>query len=175
MDRRSTIYTKKGDTGNTQLCDGKDIFKNSVHIKACGNLDELTAYLGLARTYIIKNKRFDNLANNLHRIQLELIQINSAIALACSKEKITMEAVQKLEQEIDIMDATLAPLSSFIVIADSEIAAQLNVARAICRRAERNMVALIKNGNNFDAALLAYLNRLSDWLFVAARFTEKNI
>jgi cob(I)alamin adenosyltransferase len=161
------IYTKTGDQGMTQLCDGKRIAKDSPKITACGAVDELNAFLGLALAYI-KDKV---LQQRLMHIQNELIKLNSQLALAPMQEIINMLDVQRLEQEIDDMNSHLPALTKFIPPGGNKITAHLHVARTICRRAEREVVT-IATTENLNDAVIPYLNRLSDWLFTAARVTE---
>jgi len=161
------IYTKTGDQGITHLGAGKKAAKDSPRVNACGAIDELNAFLGLARVYINNNI----LLERLLRIQHELIKLNSQLALASEKEMITMQNLQNLEQEIDEMNSSLPPLTEFIPPGGNLIAAHLHVARTVCRRAERALILLSKL-EDLDKELIPYLNRLSDWLFVAARLAN---
>lgn len=165
------IYTKTGDQGTTQLCDGKRIFKDTPRINACGCIDELNAFIGLALVYSKDSKKLNILQQRLLRIQNELVKINAQLALASLKETITISNVENLEQEIDEMNSALPPLNIFILPGGNKISAHLHVARTICRGAERVIVQLSKT-DTIDNVLIPYLNRLSDWLFVAARFSE---
>lgn len=158
------IYTKTGDQGMTQLCDGKPIAKDAPEINACGAVDELNAFLGLALAYI-KDKV---LQQRLIHIQNELIKLNSQLALAPIQEAISLLDVQRLEQEIDDMNSHLPALTKFTPPGGNKISAHLHVARTVCRRAERAVIRTIKTNN----AVIPYLNRLSDWLFTATRVTE---
>ena len=161
------IYTKTGDQGMTNLGAGKKAAKDSPRVNAYGAIDELNAFLGLALVYI----KDHILQERLLRIQKELLKLNSQLALASAKEIITMQDLQKLEQEIDEMNSSLSLLTEFIPPGGNLIAAHLHVARTLCRRAERTLVTLSKL-ENLDKALIPYLNRLSDWLFVAARLAN---
>jgi cob(I)alamin adenosyltransferase len=165
------IYTKTGDQGTTQLCDGKRISKDSPRVIACGCIDELNAFIGLALVYSKDSKKLNILQQRLLRIQNELVKINAQLALASLKEIITISSVENLEQELDEMNSALTPLNKFILPGGNKISAHLHVARTVCRRAERVIVQLSKT-DTIDNTLIPYLNRLSDWLFVAARSTE---
>ena len=167
----SKIYTKRGDLGETQLCDGQRISKSSLRIEACGSVDELTSFIGLVLVAIKKQTEFYNLQQQLIRIQYDLNKLNSQLALASDVEIITITLVQNLEQEIDAMHTSLPPLTGFALPGANEVSAHLHVARTVCRRAERILVqlALVED---LDKAAIPYLNRLSDWLFTAACFTE---
>ncbi len=164
------IYTKKGDDGTTALMNGKRVRKNALQIAVCGELDELNSFAGLA-----KSKIHDKTINKqLLVIQSDLFIIGSNIAdVNNSKAKhLTNKHVEQLERWIDDMEAGLEPLSNFILPAGSEAVATLHVCRAVCRRAERSLVALHEKGN-IDATVLQYINRLSDYFFLLARFTAK--
>ncbi len=159
------IYTEAGDNGTTSLADGSLVSKDSERIETCGSVDELNAFLGLAAAYI-------NHTNPVHtrlvRVQQELMLLNSQIALASETETITMINVRNLEQEIDEMNFSLLPLNEFIISDGNKTTAHLHVARTVCRRAERQVVKLKPN-----KTIKTYLNRLSDWLFITARFMEE--
>lgn len=165
------IYTKTGDKGETSLGDGSRVSKDSLRIEAVGCVDELNSFLGLALVYVNKNKELEKIAVGIERIQNEVFKINSILALASSLEEVTMDAVKKLEQEIDAMNALLPPVDKFILPGGDEISAFLHVVRAVCRRAERNLIRLTKI-DKLAEFVIPYFNRLSDWLFVATRFTE---
>jgi cob(I)alamin adenosyltransferase len=161
------IYTKTGDQGMTHLGTGEKITKASLRVNACGAIDELNAFLGLALVYI----EDPILQKNLYRIQQQLLTLNSQLALASPKKTLTMQDLQNLEHEIDEMNSKLKPLTKFIAPGGNLIAAHLHVARTVCRRAERALVKLSKQ-EDLDKILIPYLNRLSDWLFVAARLSN---
>jgi len=165
------IYTKTGDQGTTQLCDGRRISKDSPRINACGCIDELNAFVGLALVYSKEFAKLNILQQRLLRIQNKLVKINAQLALASVQEIITISNVENLEQEIDEMNSALPTLNKFILPGGNKISAHLHIARTVCRRTERVIVQLAKT-DAIDNALIPYLNRLSDWLFVAARFTE---
>ena len=159
------IYTKAGDRGTTSLADGSLVSKYSDRINACGSVDELSAFLGLATAYI---ESANSVHTRLVRIQRELLLLNSQLALASETETITMTNVRNLEQEIDEMNFSLPPLNEFITSDGNKTTAHLHVARTVCRRAERRIAEL-----KTSSEIKTYLNRLSDWLFITARFMEE--
>ena len=164
------IYTKTGDDGTTRLGGGQQIGKNDLRIETYGTVDELNSHLGLA----IAAGLDAGLAEILKRTQNELFNLGSDLCiLEEDKEKIPVPAieprhVEAMEQEIDRCSAETGPLSSFILPGGSLAAAHLHVARTVCRRAERLLVALGKR-ESVNRNTLHYLNRLSDLLFAMAR------
>jgi cob(I)alamin adenosyltransferase len=162
-----TIYTRTGDSGDTDLFGGGREPKNGPRIETCGAVDELNAALGLVRAEA-PAEEVDRL---LGRIQNELFELGSEIACPQHPEHpVTPEHVRRLEAEIDRLEAGLAPLSRFILPTGSRAGAGLHLARTVCRRAERRLVAAISQApETISPAPLAYLNRLSDLLFVLAR------
>jgi len=152
--RLTRIYTRGGDKGQTSLGDGSRVSKLDPRVAAMGDVDELNSLLGLA--------------GGLDRVQNELFDVGADLSVPFDAEnrlRITDEAIGRLEQEIDDANATLPDLKSFVLPGGSERAALLYLARAVCRRAERTVLALL--GANPLCAI--YLNRLSDLLFVLAR------
>lgn len=162
------IYTKSGDQGYTKLANAESITKDSETIEACGTIDELNSYLGLTILYI----KDSEIKQKLQRTQQELVIVNARLALASATKIITIEHVQTLECEIDEMSEILPQIESFIVAVQTKAAAHLQIARTICRRAERMVVKLAKV-NKLTEITISYLNRLSDWLFTLARFVEE--
>jgi cob(I)alamin adenosyltransferase len=163
------IYTRTGDTGETSLFGGTRVRKDDARIEAYGTIDELNSFLGVARA----SWPSSSLDGQFHAIQSDLFDIGAHLASpGTSRFAGPPDArVTSLEQSIDVMESELAPLKTFILPGGALAAAQLHVARTICRRAERLVVAL----NDDDEATkvsLTYLNRLSDFLFVAARFAN---
>jgi cob(I)alamin adenosyltransferase len=163
------IYTKTGDAGDTSLFGGMRVSKSDPRVAAYGDVDELNAHLGLART----SSSEAEIAAELLRLQRDLFAVGAQ--LADPSEKIGSHVskaglgdgdVHRLEQLIDRLDAELPPLRHFILSGGNPCGAALHVARAVCRRAERGMVALEPA---IDPVLLRYINRLSDLLFVLAR------
>lgn len=161
------IYTKTGDDGSTQLGNGERVSKCSDIIDICGCLDELNAFLGLAKNYISPQ---NPIHKSIQKKQVFLMQLNAKIALASPKETIKIiDDLAELERDIDTINPKLEPLQDFVIPGENKSSAFLHVARTICRRAER---AVVKINKNNDSEICAYLNRLSDWLFVVARFME---
>ena len=157
-----TIYTRKGDAGNTLLCGGGRVDKDDVTIEVCGNIDELSASLGVVRSEELPTQ-FDSI---ILRIQQELIAFCTDIFF--DSAKISPEHVQQIETEIDRLESELPPLTQFVISGENRSSALLHLSRTICRRAERSLVKLYRTEKK-SPHLLAYLNRLSDLLFVMAR------
>lgn len=164
------IYTRTGDEGDTGLFDGTRVAKSDPRVAAYGDVDELNAWLGLARVDLTDSQ----LSEMLERIQRDLFALGARladpakkIAERVAKAAVTPEDISRLEGWIDVLEAELPPLRRFILAGGSRGGAVLHVARTICRRAERAMVSL--GGDAFEPELLVYVNRLSDLLFVMAR------
>ena len=166
------IYTRTGDKGDTGLVDGSRLRKDAPRVAAYGTVDELNATLGLARLHAA-----DTLADGVARIQNDLFDLGADLATpgferdAEAKRpplRVAAAQVERLEREIDSMNADLAPLRSFVLPGGSALAAHLHLARTVCRRAERGAVTLAA-AEPLNPEAVRYLNRLSDWLFVAAR------
>ena len=168
MVKLNTIYTRTGDKGTAGLVDGSRVSKASARMAAIGNVDEANASVGMAVALL----HDDSLGEQLQRIQNELFDLGADIATPGEVEgalRITGGQVERLEREIDAMNALLEPLQSFILPGGSKGVSALHLARTIVRRAERAAVALHES-EPINPQLLAYLNRLSDLLFVAARY-----
>lgn len=165
-----SIYTKTGDDGRTGLLAGGRVGKDDPRIEAYGTVDELNALLGVARASGV-----DHVADSLlARVQDELFVVGSALADPNPGGRfhnvVGPEYADRLERDIDTLEADLAPLTQFILPGGSTGAAQLHLARTVCRRAERRVVALQReHGQAVPEPLIVYLNRLSDFLFVLAR------
>jgi cob(I)alamin adenosyltransferase len=156
--RLTRIYTRGGDKGETSLGDGSRVSKLDPRVAAIGDVDELNSLLGLA--------------GGLDRIQNELFDLGADLSVPFGVEgrlRITDEAIGRLEQELDAANALLPDLKSFVLPGGSERAGRLFLARAVCRRAERSVLA-VADTNPLAAV---YLNRLSDLLFVLARAANK--
>ena len=163
------IYTKTGDAGETSLFGGLRVRKSDPRVAAYGDVDELNAQLGLARatgTDAEIDAELLQLQRDLFALGAQLADPTEKIASHVSKATIDDENVARLEQLIDTLESGLPPLRHFILAGGSVSGAALHVARAVCRRAERGMVAL---DPAVDPTLLKYINRLSDLLFVLAR------
>lgn len=165
------IYTKTGDAGETGLFGGPRVRKDHVRIEAFGTVDELNSHLGVVRT-LPAAPPFDPL---LRRVQCELFDLGAQLATPDSTdERITGSHVAALEAEIDAHEATLEPLTCFILPTGTPLAAAIHVARTVCRRAERRVVTLAAEpGATIPANAIEYLNRLGDLLFVMARVANR--
>ena len=164
------IYTKTGDKGETSLFAGGRVPKYHLRVEAYGTIDELNSVIGVARA-AEPSQQVDLW---LDQVQNQLFHLGSDLATPQDAKadwvtRVTAGDIEWLEATIDQMSAELSPLKNFILPGGTSAAAQLQVARAICRRAERLIVALGESDDIGDHAL-AYVNRLSDWLFTLARF-----
>jgi len=161
------IYTRTGDGGSAGLVDGSRVSKASLRMAAIGDIDEANASVGVAITALDD----DIFAASLHRIQNEMFDLGADVATPGEIEgalRIVTNQVERLEREIDAMNDRLAPLTSFVLPGGSAAVAALHLARTVVRRAERAAVAL-NEAEPLNPHALAYLNRLSDHLFVTAR------
>jgi cob(I)alamin adenosyltransferase len=170
------IYTRTGDDGTTALGTGERRPKYDLRIAAYGTVDELNAALGLVRLHTTDDPDIDPM---LLRIQNDLFDLGADLCMpdrgkgpGGARMSITDAQVTRLEQEIDELNADLKPLRSFVLPGGTAAAAHLHLARTVCRRAERLMVELAAQGESVGAPALKYVNRLSDFLFVAARFAN---
>lgn len=167
------IYTKTGDDGTTSLCDGKRVSKSSPRVNACGDIDELNSFLGLAASFT-RNKRLVYL---LQEVQHDLFLLASHTAVCDTKNHSKLPAfdekkILKIESLIDEISSSLKPLKKFILPGGTTLASALHTARTICRRAERSCVLLAEDEGVYKP-VIPYLNRLSDLLFVLARKANK--
>ena len=169
------IYTRTGDDGTTALGSGARIKKYDLRVEAYGTVDEVNATLGLVRLHSVADPALDKA---LSRIQNDLFDVEADLCLSekgpgGARLTVTDVQVAWLEGEIDRLNAELAPLKSFILPGGSPASAYLHLARTVCRRAERVMVALMDQpGEVVSAPSLKYVNRLSDYLFVAGRYAN---
>lgn len=167
------IYTKTGDAGKTSLIGGTKVLKNNPRIEAYGTVDELNSYMGLVSDFC----KDDHAKNILKEIQDRLFTIGSE--LACDPDKkINMSIpdlhesdIELLEKEMDEMDKELPVMKNFILPGGSPSVSFMHVARCVCRRAERCCVNLMENDGNVNPLIIKYINRLSDYLFMLARYT----
>ncbi|MDQ0839533.1 cob(I)yrinic acid a,c-diamide adenosyltransferase [Sphingomonas faeni] len=183
MVKLNKIYTRTGDDGTTGLVDGSRVSKSSALMQAIGDVDEANSAIGLAVIALGDQP----LAAALTRIQNDLFDLGADLATPAGADeagaddftpsemvlRIVPSQVERLEREIDAMNAHLAPLRSFILPGGSAEAAALHLARAISRRAERSAVGASET-QRLNPAALAYVNRLSDFLFVASRAVNQN-
>lgn len=166
--RLSKIYTRTGDDGSTGLADGNRIAKNAQRVEAMGTADELNCHIGVLIELLEPE---DELVAPLQRIQHHLFDLGGEFAIPGS-QMITGDHIQWLETTLDAHNEHLPPLKNFILPGGSQAAAQCHLARAVCRRAERVVVAL-GHEDSINAASRKYLNRLSDLLFVLARILAR--
>jgi len=166
------IYTKTGDGGETSLFGGKRVWKDDLRLSAYGTIDELNAVIGLGITEILNPE----LRQALFSIQNNLFILGSDLATPMDKgnknfiiPRVQKEQYENLEKLIDEMDSKLAELKNFILPGGTKGSAYLHLSRTVCRRAEREVVALSKK-EEINNEVEIYLNRLSDFLFVAARY-----
>ncbi len=173
----SKIYTRTGDDGTTALGSGRRVSKYDLRVEAYGTLDETNAAIGIARLHTKDGPT--SLDAMLARIQNDLFDLGADLCFpdetknARGRLQVTDTQVARLESEIDTLNRDLEPLRSFVLPGGSPASSHLHLARTISRRAERLMVALAaRQGESVGDAALRYINRLSDFLFVAARFAN---
>jgi cob(I)alamin adenosyltransferase len=168
------IYTKTGDQGTTGLFGGKRLPKNHIRIESYGTVDELNAYIGMLRDLVPNRVQKDLLKT----IQDRLFTIGSNLASDPDKQMITPDIresdIQFLEQSMDEMDEQLPPLKNFILPGGHTTVSFCHIARTVCRRAERMVVALHYN-EPIDELIIKYLNRLSDYLFMLGRQLSQDL
>jgi len=163
------IYTRTGDAGETALFDNTRVSKADARVDAYGEVDELNAWLGLVRAAGVGSDLDDALVHiqrDLFAVGAQLADPSHKLATRVTKAFVSDDDVVRLEQLIDRLEQELPPLTRFILAGGSQAGASLHVARTVCRRAERRIVALVPEP---DALLIRYVNRLSDLLFVLAR------
>ena len=169
------IYTKTGDKGTTSLIGGKRVLKNSDKLNAYGTIDELNSFLGLLRA----KTNDENIKAEILDIQNTLFNVGAHLALDENVEKIPEFAqinddkIKKIEDLIDFFQKNLPKITNFIIYGENELSAICHVCRAICRRAEREIIT-VNQQYNIDNNIVTYVNRLSDFLFVLARVYTKN-
>ena len=170
MIKLNKIYTRTGDKGSTQLGNSKRVDKNSLRVDAYGSVDEANATIGLSilRTNIKIKKILQIIQNDLFDLGADLCMPDKK---NIQKLKITKDRVDYIEKKIDSFNKELAPLNSFILPGGSESSTYLHIARTVTRRAERKVCALSKK-ERINPVAIIYLNRLSDLLFVLARYTN---
>lgn len=182
MVRLDKIYTRGGDAGVTSLVSGERRRKDDLRVEAYGAVDETNAAIGLARLHTAADQTLDAM---LARIQNDLFDLGAELATpqkpdepeaaAANRLSILQSQVDRLEGEIDTLNATLEPLKSFVLPGGTPAAAFLHLGRVVSRRAERVMVALANApGEGVAGPALRYVNRLSDFLFVASRYANKD-
>jgi cob(I)alamin adenosyltransferase len=176
------IYTRTGDGGETALGTGERVSKSSLRIEAYGTVDETNSVVGLARCHMAEPALL-TLDSMLARIQNELFDLGADLCVPDRGQKLDYEPLRmaskqwdRLEKEIDALNAELSPLRSFVLPAGHPAAAHLHQARTVCRRAERLIVALkAEDGEHVSDGAIAYVNRLSDFFFVASRWVNAKV
>jgi cob(I)alamin adenosyltransferase len=169
--RLTRLYTRTGDAGRTRLADGREVDKDSVRVDAYGTVDELNSQIGVARACGLA----EEVEAILARVQNELFDLGADLATPPDTEvsfpvpRIESAQVSELEPHIDRLNAATGPVENFVLPGGAPGAAALHVARTVCRRAER-VVTTLGREEPVGAAVLPYLNRLSDLLFAMARF-----
>jgi cob(I)alamin adenosyltransferase len=177
MVRLNRIYTRTGDDGSSGLSTGERRLKNDARFDAIGSVDETNAAIGVARLHV---DEYPDLDLMLGAIQNDLFDLGADLATPEADEPPAFEPlrilpvqVERLEKEIDYLNRSLAPLTTFVLPGGSAAAAHLHVARTVCRRAERVTVTLAQTaGEQVNPEAVRYLNRLSDFLFVASRWAN---
>ncbi|WP_226585168.1 cob(I)yrinic acid a,c-diamide adenosyltransferase [Halobacillus litoralis] len=172
------IYTRSGDKGQTSLIYGQRVPKNDIRVEAYGTCDEANSTIGLALSHLRKEdwseKEF--FMEVMQKVQTVLFHVGAELATPQGKEvawKVKNEHIEQLEKQIDLWDKELDPLKNFILPSGHQASASLHLARTVVRRAERMAVALEEDLSN--PLVVSYLNRLSDFLFVAARYVNKKL
>ena len=178
MVKINRVYTRTGDKGTTRLADGTEVTKADPHIEAYGTVDELSSNLGVARSLLHQfagdhSEAFQGLDTELVAIQQDLFDLGSLLATPVDSELqlpcITKQHVDALERLIDGLNDSLVPPKSFVLPGGHPAAAAMHVARTVCRRAERLCIDL-EGVHGEERSIFIYLNRLSDYLFVASRW-----
>ncbi len=177
MVKLNRIYTRTGDDGTTGLGSGKRVPKYDLRVESYGTVDEANACIGMARLHAAALPDLDRM---LMRIQNDMFDLGADLCTPDSGEPLSYEPlrivqsqVERLEREIDQLNAALEPLRSFVLPGGSALAAHLHLARTVTRRAERLMTELVAQpGERVGSAAMKYVNRLSDFLFVASRWVN---
>lgn len=172
--RIDKVYTRGGDRGQTSLIGGDRVSKAAPRIEAYGTLDEINATLGLVRTALESSAAGDHLIPILHRVQNELFNLGAELATPDPERRtklprVELRHVEQLERDIDALNEELPPLRSFVLPGGGAASAAFHLARTVCRRGERLVVALSEHEDLGELAV-TYLNRLSDALFVFGRW-----
>lgn len=172
------IYTRKGDKGMTSLIYGSRVAKNDLRVEAYGTCDETNSMIGLALSFLgtADWPEKEDFMRVMHRVQTILFHVGSELATPADREvhwKIRKEHIEELEKQVDEWDKILKPLRKFILPSGHQASSALHAARTVVRRAERLAVGLGEESVN--PLVLSYLNRLSDFLFVAARYVNQSL
>jgi len=163
------IYTRGGDTGETSLGDGERVKKNSLRIEAYGNIDELNSTIGVVICFISKE-----ILVTLEQIQNDLFDIGADLCVPKSEKKLVFDGSRTtfLESNLDSLNGQLSKLDSFVLPGGTQSSAFLHMSRTVARRTERSLISL-NDKEKINADIIKYINRLSDYLFVAARFENR--
>jgi cob(I)alamin adenosyltransferase len=180
--RITKVYTKTGDKGKTRLAGGQPVWKDAVRVEAYGTVDELSAVIGVVRAQLLNEPRDTGLAQverELRWVQNKLFDIGGILATTPGQSFPNMPSIEKadvarLERSIDGWQKDLQPLKEFILPGGGAIASMLHLARTVCRRAERRCVSLMRK-DQVDTSSIVFLNRLSDALFVLARWVTHSL
>lgn len=182
--RITKVYTKTGDGGLTRLVGGQQVSKGHLRIESYGTTDELNAIIGLVRTFNTRSgadpAAVERLEMMLRRIQNDLFNLGSDLATLVADRwenmpRVGDEDIERLEGWIDEMNADVGPLTEFILPGGGPVGAFFHQARTVCRRAERVLVRLMDEDPEIGTHTMRYLNRLSDWLFVAGRWAAQQL
>jgi len=180
--RITKVYTRAGDDGTTRLVGGQQLAKDAPRIEAYGTVDELNTILGLARTFNSRTgadpARVAEIERMLRIVQNDLFNVGSDLATRPEDRwegmyRIEKTETERLEQWCDLLNEDLAPLQEFVLPGGGPVGAFLHQARTVCRRAERRLVTLMHEEPAVGEGCLAYLNRLSDFLFVLSRWAAQ--
>ena len=177
MTKKSKLYTRTGDEGSTSLVSGTRVHKSNLRIDIYGDLDHLNSLIGFALSLPDVNS-FEELKNDLERVQKNLFVMGSNMACETSKREafklpeLSNDDILRLESAIDQFDTTLPELKNFILPSGTDLSCRLHICRTTARGLERKMANFDKNEEELPANYLIYLNRLSDYLFVASRFVN---
>ena len=169
MVKLDKIYTRGGDTGETSLGDGERVKKNSLRIEAYGNIDELNSTIGVVICFISKE-----ILVTLEQIQNDLFDIGADLCVPRSEKKLVFDGsrITFLECNLDSLNSQLSKLDSFVLPGGTQSSAFLHMSRTVARRTERSLISL-NDKEKINADIIKYINRLSDYLFVAARFENR--
>lgn len=171
LNKKSSIYTKKGDRGSTTFANGNIVYKDNPRVCAYGKIDELNSHIGM----LVSQLDDRDITSDLERIQNNLLSIGSSVAQSDIRIDHLPTETKHLESAIDYMDGVLPPLSNFILPGGTTLAAQSHIIRTVCRSAERSLAVLLNDeyaymSGEADMIAIQYINRLSDYFFVLARF-----
>ncbi|MFH1679375.1 MAG: cob(I)yrinic acid a,c-diamide adenosyltransferase, partial [Candidatus Eisenbacteria bacterium] len=167
------IYTRGGDGGGTSLFGGERVRKNHPRVRAYGDVDELSSAIGVGIAGL--DPSWD-VARTLRSVQLDLFRVGGVLADPAGRSDLAPpgpDETAALERAIDLLEEQLPELTRFVLPGGTMVGAHLHFARTVCRRAERSVVDLLERGENVPLTLVVYLNRLSDYLFVAARAVNR--